>query len=61
MTEQQELLVAQVLTLAAALELKDKITERVVSTNYKRQAVNLIARESREVLELLAETKRNPR
>ncbi len=60
MTEQQELLVAQVLTLAAALELKDKITERVVSTNYKRQAVNLIARESREVLELLAETKRNP-
>ena len=60
MTEQQELLVAQVLTLAAALELKDKITERVVSTNYKRQAVNFIARESREVLELLAETKRNP-
>lgn len=60
MTEQQELLVAQVLTLAAALELKDKVAERSVSTNYKRQAVNLIARESREVLQLLAETKRNP-
>lgn len=59
MTEQQELLVAQVLTLAATLEMKDKLAERVISTNYKRQAVNLMARDGREVLELLAETKLN--
>lgn len=53
----QTLLVAQVLTLAKTLETMDKVKERSVAMNYKREAVRLLKQESAEVLALLAETR----
>lgn len=59
MTEQETLLVAQVLTLARALEAEDKARPNVkaIGVNYERQAVELIHRKAPDVLRWLAETR----
>jgi hypothetical protein len=56
MTEQQTLLVAQVLTLASALEAADKANPNVkaIGVNYERRAVELIHRRAADVLQLLS-------
>lgn len=55
MTEQQTLLVAQVLTLASALELLNRVQNKNISTDYEREAAKLIARRGPEVLQRIAE------
>jgi hypothetical protein len=58
MTEQQTLLVAQVLTLASALELLNRVQNKNISTDYEREAAKLIARRGPAVLEHLAQAAR---
>lgn len=53
----ETLLVAQVLTLATALETLNKVKEKRTTTDYEREAALLINRRAPQVLRWLAETK----
>ncbi len=60
MTEQQQLLVAQVLTLAAALETKSLVEGKKVATDWPREAARLVGQHGPRVLELLAQSRHSP-
>jgi hypothetical protein len=53
----ETLLVAQVLTLAVALETRSKVQDKKESTIWIREAAKLINQKQSEVLQLLAETR----
>ncbi len=53
----EQLYVAQVLTLASTLEIKDKVHGKKIVTNYEREAINLIDRSSSQILEKLNQSR----